>query len=185
MGILSKIKSVLGVGRDGHERPRDRGRTTSVDDEPETGSERAVKGVDQPTADRSAAGQATADQPIADQPNEGQPNADQPSTGQPSTDTPSADHGELPSDEPADATVGTAEATTEPIDARDEPAAEEGAPVDSIKGIGGAYAQRLADAGVHSVADLAAADAEELAATTDLGAGRVGKWIERAQARTE
>jgi len=53
-------------------------------------------------------------------------------------------------------------------------------PVDSIKGIGPAYAERLADAGVDSIADLAAADAADLAAAIDLSETRVGRWIDRA-----
>ena len=76
-------------------------------------------------------------------------------------------------------------ATSEPSVAEEEPAGASGESVESIKGIGSAYAQRLADAGVGSVAELARADAEELAAATDLGTGRVAKWIERARARTE
>lgn len=73
----------------------------------------------------------------------------------------------------------------------DEPGSEaeaapddEAEPVDSIKGIGPAYARRLEAAGVHSVADLAAADPDDVAAATDLGTGRVGNWIDRARART-
>lgn len=143
MGIISKIKSVLGVEGDGQERAPERGRSAAVDAEPETTSERAVKGVDETGADR-------------------------PSDGDGTTRT----------EEPA----GTA---GEPAESEGEPAGVGGEPVDSIKGIGAAYAERLADAGVHSVDDLARADAEELAAATDLGTGRVGKWIERAQARTE
>ena len=76
-------------------------------------------------------------------------------------------------------------ATSEPSVAREEPTGAGGESVESIKGIGSAYAQRLADAGVGSVAELARADPEELAAATDLGTGRVAKWIDRARARTE
>ena len=79
----------------------------------------------------------------------------------------------------------------EPSDDGKEPAStpgdssvSPGEPVDSIKGIGPAYADRLAEAGVNSIADLAEADAEELASATGLGTGRVGNWIERARART-
>jgi predicted flap endonuclease-1-like 5' DNA nuclease len=55
--------------------------------------------------------------------------------------------------------------------------------VDVIKGIGPAYAERLANEGVHSVADLAAADVSELAEAVDLSETRVGRWVERAQER--
>ena len=58
--------------------------------------------------------------------------------------------------------------------------AEDGVPVEEIKGIGPAYGERLADAGVHTVSDLAAADAADLAAATGIEEGRIGGWIERA-----
>lgn len=149
MGIISKIKSVLGVAGDGQERPRDRETAESVGGEPETTSERAVKGVDQPS---------------------------RPPTGQPSGDVGETSTGDRHgSGTRADETAGTP----------GEPEGPGGEPVDSIKGIGTAYARRLANAGVHSVADLARAEPEELAAATDLGAGRVRKWIEQAQARTD
>lgn len=115
MGIISTLKSVLGVGRERRERARDPGTSVTVEREPEAASERAVKGV-----------------------------------------------------EPAD----------------DGDPAGDGEPVDAIKGIGSAYAERLGDAGVHTVADLAAADVETLAEETGLGEGRIAGWIEHARART-
>lgn len=63
-------------------------------------------------------------------------------------------------------------------------ATDAGEPVDAVKGIGPAYAERLEAAGVETVADLAATDPEALAETTGLGAGRVSGWIERAESRT-
>ena len=150
MGIISKLKSVLGVADDGQERAPDRGRTVTPEAEPETTSERAVKGVDEPTGAEPTSGGVDESEPEA------------------------ANDVEAAGTEPE-------EVATDP----DEPAAGRGEPVESIKGIGGAYAQRLADAGVDDVADLARADPEEIAAATDLGTGRVGKWIERARARTE
>lgn len=93
--------------------------------------------------------------------------------------------GEREEDDGASAVDEPAGATSEPSVVREEPTGAGGESVESIKGIGSAYAQRLADAGVGSVAELARADPEELAAATDLGTGRVGKWIERARARSE
>lgn len=72
----------------------------------------------------------------------------------------------------------------EAADAEAAPADDDGEPVDAIKGIGPAYAETLADAGVETVEQLAGADAEALADATGLGAGRVGEWIERAKARS-
>ena len=58
-----------------------------------------------------------------------------------------------------------------------------GVELEEIKGIGPAYADRLREAGIEDVADLAAADAADLADRTGLGEGRVQKWIDRAGAR--
>ncbi|MFC7080914.1 helix-hairpin-helix domain-containing protein [Halorussus caseinilyticus] len=52
-----------------------------------------------------------------------------------------------------------------------------------MKGIGPAYAQRLQDAGVADVTELAKADAEQLSEETGLSDKRISSWIERAQAR--
>jgi predicted flap endonuclease-1-like 5' DNA nuclease len=77
----------------------------------------------------------------------------------------------------------------EPKSAEDEPAAStepaEGTsePVVVIKGIGPAYAERMADAGVETVADLAAADADELESQTEISAKRIQGWIDRAKVR--
>lgn len=56
-------------------------------------------------------------------------------------------------------------------------------PVETIKGIGDAYAARLASAGIETVADLAAADPAELAEATGIAEGRLENWIEQANER--
>lgn len=172
MGIISKIKSVLGVSDDGEERPRDRRSTATGDAEPETSSERAVKGVDATTGERAETGGDTSS-------GGGMETGDREPTSQAGSQ---ADEAAEPV--AGDRTGGGIQDEA-PRDTASEPPEAGGEPVDSIKGVGSAYAQRLADAGVHSVSDLARADPEELAAATDLGAGRVGKWIERARTRTE
>jgi polyhydroxyalkanoate synthase len=50
-----------------------------------------------------------------------------------------------------------------------------------IEGVGPAYADRLHDAGVETVAALADADPAALADDVDLGEDRVAEWVERAQ----
>ncbi|PSQ19669.1 class III poly(R)-hydroxyalkanoic acid synthase subunit PhaC [Halobacteriales archaeon QS_8_69_26] len=49
-----------------------------------------------------------------------------------------------------------------------------------VSGVGDAYADRLREVGVESVADLAAADAADLGAETDLPVSRVEDWIDQA-----
>ena len=126
MGIISTLKSVLGVADERSSRSGNGEAAIPVGREPEAASERAVKGVP-----------------------EREPSADEPEA------------------------------------ASEESAGTEGEPVDSIKGIGAAYAKRLEAVGVHSVSDLAEADPDDLAAETDIGAGRIGNWIERARAQTK
>lgn len=49
-----------------------------------------------------------------------------------------------------------------------------------IKGIGPVYAARLEEAGITSLADLGKAEAESVATSIDVPAGRVGDWIKEA-----
>ena len=50
-----------------------------------------------------------------------------------------------------------------------------------IKGVGPVYATRLNEAGITSLAGLAGAVAETVAATIDVPAGRVSDWITEAK----
>jgi len=52
--------------------------------------------------------------------------------------------------------------------------------LEDLSGVGPAYADRLRNAGVESVADLAGADLEELAADTELPVSRLEDWIDQA-----
>ena len=63
----------------------------------------------------------------------------------------------------------------------DETAATDGTPVEQIKGIGPAYAERLGEIGIHTVEDLAGADAAAIAEGTSVGEGRAETWIGRAK----
>ncbi len=80
--------------------------------------------------------------------------------------------------------AATERAVKEPVES-EEVADDSGAtePVDVIKGIGPSYSERLAAAGVETVGELAAGDAEELAEDTGIGSSRLESWIERAKAR--
>lgn len=56
----------------------------------------------------------------------------------------------------------------------------DGVPVTDVKGVGPAYADRLSDAGVENVSDLAKEDPEALAEQTEISESRVETWIDRA-----
>ncbi|MGM0398651.1 MAG: helix-hairpin-helix domain-containing protein, partial [Halobacteriota archaeon] len=67
----------------------------------------------------------------------------------------------------------------------EEEISESAVPIEltDIKGIGSAYADRLQAAGVEDGADLAAADAADLSAETDISEKRLQRWIDRATER--
>jgi predicted flap endonuclease-1-like 5' DNA nuclease len=78
------------------------------------------------------------------------------------------------------------ETTTESAIEEAEPSEErvgEDEDLESVKGIGAAYAERLRDAGVATVAELATADADQLAEETGLSAKRISRWIDQADSR--
>ncbi|KOX95185.1 poly (3-hydroxybutyrate) depolymerase [Haloarcula rubripromontorii] len=64
--------------------------------------------------------------------------------------------------------------TADDVEADDEPA-----DVDSVSGIGPTYADRLHDAGIHSVADLAEYDAAELADIAETTESRAQDWLDQ------
>lgn len=85
--------------------------------------------------------------------------------------------------EPAEAAGPTEDDAAPEAEKAGDAETASGEPVDSIKGIGPAYADRLAAAGVETVSDLAVADADELAEQTDISATRIQGWIDRASVR--
>jgi len=192
MGILDTLLSLLGRGSSSS---TDEGRetTVSVEREADAETEAAIKGTDADAnaeAEASAAGTdaAASTGSLADERGTAAEPAEAVDTGEGGTelDTVEAEsRGETTAGHEATADTDgepTAAATeTEDGDGDgDEPEPES---VEVIKGIGPAYAERLSNAGVDSVADLAAADVSELAAAVDLSETRVGRWIERAQDR--
>jgi len=175
MGILEKLKSVLGMdgpsGTPGTTDPE-----VTVEREPSTESERAVKGAgpaDAPRAPRSASASADA--------------------GEATADAGAEESG--PDAGPADAAAGTADETAgaDELDASsqaedaDEAAAEtadepEDSPsVQEINGVGPTFAERLEAADIETVADLAAQDAATLADAAQTNESRVEDWLEQAR----
>lgn len=57
----------------------------------------------------------------------------------------------------------------------------DGDPVDQIKGIGPAYGERLAEMGIETVDELAAADPVDVAEGASVGEKRASRWIDRAE----
>ena len=184
MGLLSKLKSLLGV--DSSDESAGSGVDVTVEREPDAGSERAVK-------ESSAETDESADE-AADESADEDADEDAAAAG---TDAAASteslvdeDHADDPSRaaEPAEAAVVEDEESApagEPDieEAEPETDADDGESVSVVKGIGPAYADRLEDAGVETVADLAAADVDELAEAIDLSPKRVGRWVENAQNR--
>jgi predicted flap endonuclease-1-like 5' DNA nuclease len=96
-----------------------------------------------------------------------------------------------------DATAGSADTATEqaPADTATEQApadtaedATEGSdhgsePTNAIKGIGPTYSERLGEAGIETVADLADSDPETVADAAKTGESKAMSWIDRANDR--
>jgi len=177
MGLLSKLKSLFGV--DSSDRSAGSGVDVTVEREPDAGSERAVKESASETDDDED-----------DEDGDEEPAATGSDAAASTESLVDEDHADDPSRaaEPAEAAVTEDEASApagEPDveEAEPETDADDGEPVSSVKGIGPAYAERLEGAGVETVADLAAADPDELAEEIDLSPKRVGRWVENAQDR--
>ncbi|MFC3478486.1 helix-hairpin-helix domain-containing protein [Halobacterium litoreum] len=176
MGLLSKLKSLLGV--DSSDESAGSGVDVTVEREPDAGSERAVKEssaeTDEPAdedADEDAAAAGT-DAAASTESLVDEDHADDPSrAAEPAEAAVVEDEESAPAGEPD---IEEAEPETD---------ADDGESVSVVKGIGPAYADRLEDAGVETVADLAAADVDELAEAIDLSPKRVGRWVENAQNR--
>jgi len=204
MSLLDSIRSLLGFEREervpsGESRvtvERERGRA-----EPATAAENAVKGTDAEGADTdsppedgeaTAVGRASAAATDASASTESL--VDEDAGIEPAEAVAEADTDTGPAAEPAEATGPVAdEPTTEPEDdtgaEATEPPAFEGPeadePTDSITGIGASYAERLADAGVETVGELASAEPAALSATTGVSEKRLEGWIEQARDRLE
>ncbi|WP_115865632.1 helix-hairpin-helix domain-containing protein [Halorussus litoreus] len=223
MGLLTKLKSLLGLEDDRSQVRRGESGVTIERDpdesaQPDVETESAVKGVDaggeESTSDaatdagKSATGTESAGttEPAGSEttedatdgsaaPPEGieeaEPEADESAPDESEADAPAAeaddDVTEVEDTETADEAETTDAESAETEDDTEEVAAEEsesaGEPLEDVKGIGPAYAERLRSAGVADVAELATADADRLAEETDLSEKRISRWIEQAQAR--
>jgi len=170
MGLISTIKSVLGIDDSGERRADQSGGTeVTVEREPDPSSERAVK-----ESDDAATGE-TADANAGSVGGRTASGGDDPGT------VTEADAGGT--DDSTEDDGDSADESAESGDGGTEDGGDDGVPVDDIKGIGPAYADRLADADIDTVSDLAGADATVLAEATEIGENRLQGWIDRANAR--
>lgn len=192
MGLLQKLKSALGLGGAGSsEGDRSGNVDVTVEREPSTADEDAVKGTETASSGDGAtpeSGGDGGDEPSAD--------GSETLADDSEADDASGDETDSAAEEPeADSVIEEAEAaetadtdeSTEEAEAADTDESAETAdtagstdPVTELKGIGPAYGDRLAGAGVETVGELAGADPSELADRIDLGESRVTGWIDQA-----
>lgn len=196
MGLLQKLKSALGLdGTESSTSGTNRDVDVTVEREPSTEDEDAVKGTN--TATTTGAHTSDTADGAGTEPGDGSETpaqVEESETAVPPTSTDGessaatdasptdAESETAADDEDSESEATTAAEAAEPDDEDATATADEGstAPVTDIKGIGPAYADRLADIGIETVGELAAADAADIAADTDLSESRVSGWIERA-----
>ena len=201
MGLIDRLKAALGLEPHEPERTRRDAESTgqdiavTVEHEPDTETEDAVKGTGTDadgSADETDEPAAEPDEPTEDDESPATANADDESE---STATVDIDESEstatVDTDESKSATTDDdeSETTTDETDAETEESeesegtaatSEEAPDVQSIDGIGPAYAERLGEADIETVADLRAADAPTVAEESGIAESRVSTWIERA-----
>jgi predicted flap endonuclease-1-like 5' DNA nuclease len=182
MSILDRVLSLLGLreerSRDGDARAGAAESAVSVEHEP--GREESADATDTPGP---SDGDETAHATPADR-TDGVDAAAEAKTGaaDTDTDTDASAADETPADEPTPAGGSEADAAGSTRYADADGATD---PVESIKGIGPAYAARLDRLDVETVGDLAAADPAALADGSDVSEKRIARWIERARTRLE
>ncbi len=195
MGLFKILKSVIGLGSSGSRstsgtaEPGRENVEVAVEHEPEpdTTSEDAVKGTGDETTAEAASSPAvepdTAGETDDELPSEDatEPEAEEADDAGAET---GADGTEAAEPE-VDAADETGESGAEDAEAADIEVENADASTDTIKGIGPSYAEALADIGVETVGELAAADAAEIADETDLSEKRVGRWVTLARGEDE
>jgi len=183
MGLLQRILSVLDLREDdGGDDPVDRGTAARVEREPAgdvTGDEGSDHDSGNPPGNRSQATDADSDGDGDADPGAAGPDA-APSTG---SLVDSEEGVESAGTAGSGGRTGDGGGNASPPGAGVVSEEHVDGPVEEVKGIGPAYAGRLEDAGVTTIGQLAVADAESLAAATDVSQKRIARWIERARAR--
>lgn len=204
MGLLTKLKSLLGLEDDRSQVRRGESGVTIEREpdepvEPDAGTESAVKGVDTGTGEAATDESGGLDEIVEAEPESAE--ATEPATDaeaetlideaeetevEETTEKPEieiAEAEEPETEEPEDEEAEAEEPEAEEAETEADEPADEGEPLEKVKGIGSAYAERLRDAGVANVAELAASDPDALAEETDISAKRISTWVDRANAR--
>ena len=187
MALLQKIKEKLGFGTGSAERDEADTEVTvesdpAADDEAGTDDRGEAGTDDRGEAEPAAGAEAAASTgPLVDEePSE----VDGSGTDESGGDEVAADE----SGESVDAADAVGETETSGDDETGAVAVDDdgavgddvGTDVEELKGIGPAYAERLAEIGIESVEDLAAADAASVAEGASVGEKRAATWIDRA-----
>ena len=138
--------------------------------------------------DAAASTETLVDEATGQEPAEAVTPTEAPEDGSEDEDASAEDDDAASADDEADATAAEAETTADEADttADDEAAGAEtgegeSEPVETLKGIGPAYAERLGTVDIETVADLAAADADDVADDIGVSSKRVSGWVERAR----
>jgi len=188
MGLIQQLKSALGLApreeSDTREDSKGQDVAVTVEHDPDTESEDAVKGTETGSSARETGDPSSesATEPAVDAAEE---------VAEETDTTSETDGAETDAEASATATESADREATDEVDAGsadgDEPTADAAATddggsadVQSINGIGPAYAERLGEAGIETVADLADADAASVASESGIAEGRVSTWIEQA-----
>lgn len=180
-GLARMIRSLFGLSdasssESGSERESD----ITVEREPDTESEDAVKGTDTASTETdTAAEESTEENVMAEVDDETEPAVEDAAadeqTDEGQADKERADEGQS-DDEQAD---DDSETDAETGDA-DGPGSES---VEEINGIGPTYGERLGEAGLGTVAALADSDAETVADAAQASESRAQDWIDSANDR--
>ena len=183
MGLITKLKSLLGLAED---RPQPRSSESGVtierepdesNERPDAETERAIKTADETVdGDDTAATEAEVASGVED---ETDPTAHIERVESDSAESNGTEGDASGAEEPETEGAETEGAETE--EPTPSEADADARPLEDVKGIGPAYAERLRSAGVEDTAALAEADPEEIAEETDLSPKRIAGWVERAK----
>ncbi|MFC7186068.1 helix-hairpin-helix domain-containing protein [Halorubrum yunnanense] len=181
MALLQKIKEKLGFGTGRTERDDTEAEVT-VESDP--AAEEAAGSDDREDAEPVAAGTdaAASTESLVD--DESEVDEADGADGSEAVEADATEVEETDTSEYETADDDTAAEQAEAVDAGTGKVAVDaddvGTDVEELKGIGPAYAERLAEVGIETVEDLADADAEAVAEGTSVGESRASTWIERA-----